>query len=68
MREITANRSRLLASGNADDSDLISFVENETQASVESKVQRLFAFITEARLLKRNLRAAYLEEELQSTG
>lgn len=54
--------------GGGDDSDLISFVENETSASLESKVQRLFPLIDEARRLKRSLRAAYLEEELLSTG
>lgn len=49
------------------ESDLISF-ESENKAGLESKVQQLFSAIFEARMLKRSLKAAYLEEELQSTG
>lgn len=65
IKEINSTTQR---SSRYDDSDLISFVENETSASLEIKVQRLFPLIDEARRLKRSLRAAYLEEELLSTG
>lgn len=69
MREIATNNS----SGGAqrvtlEDPNLISFIENETTVSLENKVQRLFQLIIESRMLKRSLKVAYLEEELQSTG
>lgn len=61
---VTSSRQRIVDN---DETDLISLVENES-TSLENKVQRLFSLIIEARLLKRSLKAAYLEEELQSTG
>lgn len=47
--------------------DLISF-ETTADINLEARVNQLFGLITEARLQKRALKAAYLEEELQSTG
>lgn len=65
MRELatTSTSGRTL-----EDPNLISFIENETTASLENKVQRLFQLIVESRMLKRSLKVAYLEEELLSTG
>lgn len=62
VKEMSAERQQPRA-----ESDLISF-ESESKASLESKVQQLFSAIFEARMLKRSLKSAYLEEELQSTG
>lgn len=62
VKEMSAERQQPRA-----ESDLISF-EPDSKASLESKVQQLFSAIFEARMLKRSLKSAYLEEELQSTG
>ena len=73
MREIATNNNSGCIGGIQrgtllEDPNLISFIENETTASLENKVQRLFQLIVESRMLKRSLKVAYLEEELQSTG
>lgn len=49
------------------DEDLISF-EFEHNQNLENKAQTLLTLIGQSRSLKRSLKTAYLEEELQSTG
>jgi hypothetical protein len=51
------------------DDDLISFdLDEETDISFELKVQKLLLHLLKAKSQDRHLKAAYLEEELMSTG